>query len=188
MPTPEQTASSTSITCQGDRFRLYLDRQTIRDRTAEIGQELNDAFEGKKPILIGVLNGAFMFMADLLRTIDIDCEVDFLKLSSYGAEKVSSGTVEELKKVDAELEGRHVIVVEDIVDTGLSMNYILNRLRRYDPLSLTTVTLLHKYEATEVDVDLDHVGFEIDNLFVIGYGMDYAQVGRNIPEIYILDE
>lgn len=188
MPSPEQTASPASITCQGDRFRLYLDRETIQERTAQIGRALSEEFEGKKPIVIGVLNGAFMFMADLLRTLDIDCEVDFLKLSSYGAAKVSSGTVEELKKVDADLKGRHVIVVEDIVDTGLSMNYILNRLRRYDPLSLTTVTLLHKYEATEVDVDLDHVGFQIDNLFVIGYGMDYAQVGRNIPEIYILDE
>jgi hypoxanthine phosphoribosyltransferase len=138
--------------------------------------------------LIGVLNGAFMFIADLMRAIDIDCEVDFMKLSSYGAAKVSSGEVTELKKIDANLTDRHVIVVEDIVDTGLSMEFILKRMALHDPASVRVATLLHKPDSTEVDLDLDYVGFEIPNLFVIGYGLDYGQIARNLPDIYILDE
>lgn len=188
MSDTDSTTSYRTVTCQGEQFRLYLDRETILDRTAELGAQIAQTYEGQKPILIGVLNGAFMFMADLMRHIDIECEVDFLKLSSYGAEKVSSGTVEELKKVDADLKGRHVIIVEDIVDTGLSMEFMMRRLQVHDPASLSVVTLLHKHEATEVDVPLDYVGFEISNHFVIGYGMDYGQVARNLPEIYILDE
>lgn len=170
------------------KFRLYLDRNQILIRTAEIGRQISRECKGEVPIFICVLNGAFMFFADLLRHVDIECEVDFWKLSSYGARKVSSGQVHELKKVDAALEGRHVIIVEDIVDTGLSMQFIVDRMREYRPASLRVVTLLHKPEATEVDVQLDYVGFEIPNLFVIGYGLDYGQVGRNLGDIYILDE
>jgi hypoxanthine phosphoribosyltransferase len=161
-----------TVTCRGERFRIYLDRDAIRERIATLGQTISTEFAGKKPILIGVLNGAFMFISDLMRSIDIECEIDFIKLSSYGAEKVSSGQVEELKWIDANLEGRHVIVVEDIVDTGLSMRYLMDRMAEYDPASIHTVTLLHKHEATEEDVQLDYVGFRIPNLFVIGYGLD----------------
>jgi hypoxanthine phosphoribosyltransferase len=123
-----------------------------------------------------------------LRSIEIECEVDFWKLSSYGAKKVSSGQVRELKRLDADLHGRHVIIVEDIVDTGLSMAYIVERIREYDPASMRIATLLHKEEATEVDVELDYVGFRIPNRFVIGYGLDYGQLARNLPEIYILED
>ncbi|MFQ5570882.1 MAG: hypoxanthine phosphoribosyltransferase, partial [Rhodothermales bacterium] len=154
----------------------------------EIGRAISRDYAGKTPILIGVLNGSFMFIADLMRAIDIDCEVDFWKLSSYGAAKVSSGQVRELKKVDADLEGRHVIIVEDIVDTGLSMRYILDHMQHLNPASVTVATLLHKYEATDNNVTLDYVGFRIPNLFVIGYGLDYGQIARNLPEIFILDE
>lgn len=176
-----------TVTCRGERFRIYLDRDAIRERIATLGQTISTEFAGKKPILIGVLNGAFMFISDLMRSIDIECEIDFIKLSSYGAEKVSSGQVEELKWIDANLEGRHVIVVEDIVDTGLSMRYLMDRMAEYDPASIHTVTLLHKHEATEEDVQLDYVGFRIPNLFVIGYGLDYGQLARNLPDIYVLD-
>lgn len=185
---PTSTASPT-ITCRDERFRLYLDRNRLQDRIRELGQEISEAYAGKSPILISVLNGAFMFTADLMRAIDIDCEIDFLKLSSYGAEKVSSGEVHELKKIDANVTDRHVIVVEDIVDTGLSMEFILNRLEQHEPASLRVATLLHKPDSTQVeDLTLDYVGFEIDNLFVIGYGLDYGQLARNLPDIYILDE
>jgi hypoxanthine phosphoribosyltransferase len=179
-----------TVTCRGEPFRLYLDAGTIAERVHEIGRAISEEYAGRRPILIGVLNGAYMFLADLMRAITIDCEVDFLKLSSYGAEKVSSGAVTELKKIDANLEGRHVIVVEDIVDTGLSMQFIVDLLGELDPASVRTVTLLHKKEATrpEFDLALDWVGFEIDNLFVIGYGLDYGQLARNLPAIYILDE
>jgi len=188
MAAPKTTSAPPTVTFRNERFRLYLDRDRLQNRIREIGEEISEAYEGKKPILISVLNGAFMFTADLMRCIDIDCEIDFLKLSSYGAAKVSSGQVHELKKIDATLDGRHVIVVEDIVDTGLSMEFILNRLQEYNPASLRVATLLHKPASTQVDLDLDYVGFEIDNLFVIGYGLDYGQLARNLPDIYILDE
>lgn len=182
------STSDAVVHCRGERFRVYLDAATIRKRVKELGREIAKAYEGKTPILIGVLNGAFIFISDLMRHIDIECEVDFLKLSSYGAEKVSSGEVTELKKIDAKIEGRHVLVVEDIVDTGLSMEFMLTRLRAMNPASLATVTLLHKPEATRVDVDLDYVGFSIPNLFVLGYGLDYGQLGRNLAHLYVLDE
>lgn len=182
------STSEHTIDCRGERFRRYLDAQTIRERVQEIGAAIDTTYAGSTPILIGVLNGAFMFIADLMRAIDIDCEVDFMKLSSYGAAKVSSGEVTELKKIDANLTGRHVIVIEDIVDTGLSMEFILKRMALHDPASVRVATLLHKPGSTEVDLDLDYVGFEIPNLFVIGYGLDYGQIARNLPDIYILDE
>ncbi len=190
MAATESTFAPDHVTCHGERFRLYLSREQIQDRVSAIGDRINEQYAGKQPILISVLNGAFMFTADLMRAIEIDCEIDFLKLSSYGAEKVSSGQVHELKKIDANVTNRHVIVVEDIVDTGLSMDFILNRLRQYNPASLEVATLLHKAESTEEDLNLDlrYVGFEIDNLFVIGYGLDYGQLARNLPDIYILDE
>ena len=185
---PPTSTDTKTIVCRGERFRLYLDDATLQARIRELGRAISEQFEGKTPILIGVLNGSFMFIADLMRAIDIECEVDFWKLSSYGAEKVSSGQVRELKKIDAELDGRHVIIVEDIVDTGLSMQYILDRMQEHNPASLCVVTLLHKPAATRVDVQLDYVGFEIPNIFVLGYGLDYGQLGRNLAEIYILDD
>lgn len=176
-----------TITLRGHRFSVYLDSDTIQKRVAEIGEQISRDYEDKRPILIGVLNGAFMFLSDLMKNVRIDCEVDFIKLSSYGAEKISSGVVKELKKIDAELEGRHVLVVEDIVDTGLSMGYLLNIMKTGNPASVRSVSLLHKHEATQVDVQLDYVGFDIKNEFVVGYGLDYGQVGRNLPDIYIMD-
>lgn len=182
------TSTSTYIHCRGERFRIYLDSDEIARRVAELGRAISNDYEGRRPILIGVLNGAFIFISDLMRAIDIECEVDFLKLSSYGAEKVSSGKVTELKKIDAGLQGRDVLIVEDIVDTGQSMKYMVNRISEMNPASLATVTLLHKPDAAEVAVELDYVGFEIPNLFVLGYGLDYGQLGRNLPHLYILDK
>lgn len=176
------------VTCRGEQFRLYLDQDTIQQRVAEIGRQISEDYDGQVPILIGVLNGSFMFIADLMRAITIDCEIDFLKLSSYGAQKVTSGNVRELKKIDADLHGRHVVIVEDIVDTGLSMQYMLRIMDELEPASVRIATLLHKAEATRVDIPLDYVGFEIRNLFVIGYGLDYGQIARNLPAIYILEE
>ena len=181
-------SSEPTVTFRGDRFRRYLTAEAIQDRVTEMGRQIGADYGDTVPILVSVLNGAFMFTADLMRHIDIDCEIDFIKLSSYGDEKVSSGQVHELKSVDAELEGRDVLIVEDIVDTGLSMQFMLNRLTDYDPNSLRVATLLHKPVATEPDLNLDYVGFEIPDLFVIGYGLDYGQVARNLPDIYILDE
>ncbi len=188
MPENSDTTTVPIVHCRGDRFRVYLDAAAINERVQELGRQIARDYEGRTPILIGVLNGAFIFISDLMRAIDIECEVDFLKLSSYGAEKVSSGEVTELKKIDAKIEGRDVLIVEDIVDTGLSMQFMLKNLQQMNPASLATVTLLYKPEATQVDLPLDYVGFEIPNLFVLGYGLDYGQLGRNLPHLYILDE
>lgn len=177
-----------TVSYRGDRFRRYLDADTLQARIQEMGREITDDYAETTPILVSVLNGAFMFTADLMRAIHTDCEIDFIKLSSYGAAKVSSGEVHELKSVDADLEGRDVLIVEDIVDTGLSMEFMKDRLQEYTPASLRVATLLHKPTATEPDLILDYVGFRIPDLFVIGYGLDYGQLGRNLSDIYILDE
>ncbi len=174
--------------CRGEQFRLYLSEEQIKDRVRVIGQQIRTDYAGTQPILIGVLNGAFIFLADLIREIGGDCEVDFIKLSSYGEKKISNGVVTELKGIDANLKGRHVLIVEDIVDTGLSMQFLCDRIMSEEPASVRAVTLLHKVDATKVDVPLDYVGFEIDNLFVIGYGLDYGQLGRNLKDIFILDD
>lgn len=176
-----------TVECNGETFKIYLTQQELEERIAELGEELSEEYKGKDPIFIGVLNGAYIFLSDLMRHVTIPCEVDFLKLSSYGDEKVSSGEVTDLKDIDADIEGRNVILVEDIVDTGLSMKYIVDKLQKKNPASIATVTLLHKAEATHHDVQLDYVGFKIPTLFVLGYGLDYAQEGRNLAQIYILD-
>jgi len=176
-----------TVECNGELFEIYLRQEQIDERVAELGEELSEKYKDKDPIFIGVLNGAYIFLSDLMRNVEIPCEVDFLKLSSYGDEKVSSGEVTDLKDIDADIEGRNVILVEDIVDTGLSMKYLINKLEKKNPASIATVTLLHKTEATHHDVQLDYVGFKIPTLFVLGYGLDYAQEGRNLAQIYILD-
>lgn len=177
--------SPESLQCNGETFRVYLTSEEIQERVAEMGEELSGRYAGKRPIFIGVLNGAYIFLSDLMRHVNIPCEVDFLKLSSYGDEKVSSGQVTDLKDIDADISGRHVVLVEDIVDTGLSMKYLVDKLRKKGPATIATVTLLHKSEATHHEVQLDYVGFRIPTLFVLGYGLDYAQEGRNLAQIYI---
>ena len=177
-----------SVQCNGETFSVYIKQEELNKRVAELGEQINRDYKGKRPIFIGVLNGAYIFLSDLMRHVQEPCEVDFLKLSSYGDEKVSSGQVTDLKDIDADIEGRHVILVEDIVDTGLSMKYLVDKLQKKNPESIATVTLLHKKEATHHQVTLDYVGFEIPKLFVLGYGLDYAQEGRNLSQIYILDE
>lgn len=177
-----------TVMCKDLKFKILIPQDEIQARVAELGAQLSDDYKDKNPIFIGVLNGAFIFMADLLRHISIPCEVDFYKLSSYGDEKVSTGKVTERKDIDADIEGRHVVLVEDIVDTGLSANYIINIVEKKKPASVTMVSLLHKPEAIKYHVDLEYIGFTIETLFVLGYGLDYAQEGRNLPHIYVLDE
>lgn len=176
------------VNINGENFRVYLTHEEIQQRIKQIGTELSSKFKDKKPIFVGILNGSYIFLADLMRYVSIPCEVDFLKLSSYGDEKVSSGQVRDLKEVDADIENRHIILVEDIIDTGLSMNYLLEKMKRQKPASMTVVTMLHKKDATKYDVQIDYTGFIIPNLFVLGYGLDYAQEGRNLAQIYILNE
>ncbi|MGA7305338.1 MAG: hypoxanthine phosphoribosyltransferase [Rhodothermales bacterium] len=182
---PRQLNGDEFVECRGERFRIFIEEKEVQRRVAEMGRQITADYRDKNPILIGVLNGAFIFVSDLMREITVPCEIDFLKLSSYGAAKVASGQVHELKRIDADIHGRHVIIVEDIIDTGHSMNFILESLEDYNPASLAVATFLHKAEATVIELNIDYVGFVIPNAFVIGYGLDYGQSGRNLRGIYI---
>lgn len=178
--------NSETIKIDGDVFKILLDEETIDKRVNELGEQLSSDYNGRLPIFIGVLNGSVIFFADLIRNISIDCEVDFLKLSSYGDAKISSGKVTLLKDLNCQIESRDIVIVEDIVDTGLSIDYMKKLIGEHNPQSVKVVTLLHKAEATKYDVQLDYVGFKIPNKFVIGYGLDHSQKYRNLKSIYAL--
>lgn len=165
---------------------LFTEEQ-IRARVREMGATLSREYAGKEPILVNILKGGFIFLADLIRAMDIHCEVDFMVVSSYENEVESSGVVRILSDLGLNVEGRHVIVVEDIVDTGLTLDYLRELLLARNPASLKIVTLLDKSEKRQVDVPIDLVGFRIPNEFVVGYGLDYAQRYRNLPYITVLD-
>ena len=171
-----------------EKFIPYLSEEEIQKRVAELGKQISDEYKAKLPIFIGVLNGSFMFMADLLKNITINCEMDFFKLSSYGDEKISSGKVKMVKELNADINDRHLIIVEDIIDTGLSINYIQQLIKEHTPASVKIATLLVKPESLKYEVKIDYIGFKIPNKFVIGYGLDYAQKYRNLSSIYVLSE
>lgn len=172
---------------QQGHYQVLLSAQEIETKVQELGRQLSADYAGKCPVFIGVLNGSFMFMADLMKAITIDCEVDFIKISSYGEAMKTSGVVKVKKDIDCHIEGRHVIVVEDIIDSGLSVTYLDRRLREMHPASLRFVSLLVKDGGKQVDYHCDYVGFHIPTRFVVGYGLDYAQKFRNLPEIYTMD-
>ncbi|MCX7985250.1 MAG: hypoxanthine phosphoribosyltransferase [Bacteroidetes bacterium] len=174
------------LTINGDVFELYLSEHQIQERVRELAYQINNDYVGKVPIFIGVLNGAFIFLADLIREITVDCEIDFFKLSSYGDAKISSGQVRLLKDLNCQVKGRDIIVVEDIIDSGLSISYIKQLIEREHPASLRIVSLLLKKGLPKIDFTIDYVGFEIPPDFVIGYGLDYAQKVRNLRQIYKL--
>lgn len=174
------------IVINNDRFTLYLSEEKIRKRVKELAAHINDDYRTKVPIFIGILNGSFIFFSDLIRDITIDCEVDFLKLSSYGDAKISSGQVTLLKDLNCEVKGRDIIVVEDVVDSGLSIDFMKKIVMKENPASFRVVTLLLKKSVAKIDFPIDYVGFEIPPEFVIGYGLDYAQKVRNLRSIYRL--
>jgi hypoxanthine phosphoribosyltransferase len=165
---------------------ILIDEETLHGRIAELGAQISDDYRGQDLILIGVLKGAIFFMADLMRSIDIPCEVDFMAISSYGAGIDSSGVVRILKDLDVSIEGRNVLVVEDIIDSGLTLSYLLRNLEAREPASLEVCALLTKPERRENDVACRYVGFEIPNRFVIGYGLDFAERYRNLPFVGVL--
>ncbi len=176
------------VTVNNERFRLFLSEEDIRKRIKELAEELNRKYAGKTPIFIGVLNGSFIFFSDLIREIEIDCEIDFFKLSSYGDAKISSGNVKLLKDLNCQVTDRDIIIVEDIIDSGLSMDFIKRLVTKQNPRSFTVVTLLYKSDCVKIDFKVDYIGFQIPNHFVIGYGLDYAQKARNLRSIYVLDK
>lgn len=166
--------------------RTLLTREQIRQRVGELGQILSAEYGDKNPVLVSVLKGAFIFLADLCRAADLPCSIDFMIASSYGAGTETSGKVKIIKDLDTVIQGRHVIVVEDIVDSGVTLSHILAMLRERNPASLRLMTLLDKPARRQAHVDIDWTGFQVPDAFLVGYGLDYAEKYRNLPDICIL--
>ena len=169
------------------KYKILISKDDIHKKIKELAEEISVDYKDKCPVLIGVLNGAFLFLADLVKELKIDCEIDFIKISSYGNTKVSSGKVDVKKPIDCHLKDRHIIIIEDIVDSGRSIKFLENLIKRQQPASIKFVSLLRKKGAAVVDFEIDYLGFEIPNEFVVGYGLDYAQRLRNLPAIFLMD-
>jgi hypoxanthine phosphoribosyltransferase len=167
---------------------ILIDEATLAARVAELGAEVSADYQGRDLLLIGVLKGAVFFMADLMRHLTVPCEVDFMAISSYGDATDSSGIVRILKDLDINIEGRDVLVVEDIIDSGLTLSYLIRNLESREPATLEVCALLTKPSRREIDVPVRYVGFEIPNKFVVGYGLDFAERYRNLPYVGVLSE
>lgn len=165
---------------------ILVQSDDLRQRIRAIAAEINEDYAGKNLLLVGVLKGAVFFLADLMRQLEIDCELDFMAVSSYGSSTESSGVVRILKDLDTPIEGRDVLIVEDIVDSGLTLSYLRKNLGARSPASLEVCALLVKPERFKVDPDLRYVGFEVPDKFVVGYGLDHAQQLRNLPYVAAL--
>ena len=171
-----------------DISAVLFDEHKIQTRIRELGLEISNSYKDSTPVMVGILKGGFVFLADLVRSITIPVEVDFLAISSYGNNTNSSGIVKIRKDIDIDISGRDVIIVEDIVDTGLSLEYIMDYIWQHKPASLKTCVLLDKPDAHKIDVTFEYIGFSIKNEFVVGYGLDFAERYRNLPYIGILKE
>jgi hypoxanthine phosphoribosyltransferase len=165
---------------------ILIPSDELQARVAELGAEISRDYQGQELLLISVLKGSVLFLSDLMRHITIPHAIDFMATSSYGANLASSGAVRILKDLDAPIEGRNVLIVEDIIDTGLTLSYLTRILRARQPRTLRICTLLNKPSRREVDVPVDYVGFDIPNKFVLGYGLDFAELYRNLPYIAVL--
>jgi hypoxanthine phosphoribosyltransferase len=165
---------------------ILVQRDELEHRVRELAEEISRDYAGRELLLIGVLKGAVFYLADLMRHLEVTCEVDFMAVSSYGASTDSSGVVRILKDLDAPIEGRDVLIVEDIVDSGLTLSYLFRMLRARGPASLEVCALLTKPDRREIDLPIRYVGFEIPNRFAIGYGLDYAERYRNLPYVAVL--
>lgn len=168
-------------------MRVLIDSAAIQRRVAELGAEISRDYAGKELAVVGILKGSFIFMADLIRCVSVPLTCDFLRCSSYGDAKESSGQVRLDLDTTQPMGGKHVLLVEDIIDTGLTMNYLLENFRTRHPASLKVCTLLQKPDRTKVTVPIDYLGFTIPNAFVVGYGLDYAGKHRNLTHIAVLE-
>jgi hypoxanthine phosphoribosyltransferase len=166
---------------------VLIDRDALQRRIPEHAEEISTDYTGRDLLLVGVLKGAVFFMADLMRNLTIPCEIDFMAISSYGDSTDSTGVVRILKDLDINIEGRDVLVVEDIIDSGLTLSYLMRNLEARQPASLEVCALMTKPERREIDVPVRYIGFEIPNRFVIGYGLDFGERYRNLPYVGVLD-
>jgi hypoxanthine phosphoribosyltransferase len=173
------------ITILDKEFIPFIHRETIEKRIAELATQINTDYDGRCPVFIAVLNGSFMFATELVKRIPLLCEITFVRFSSY-VQTESTGNVRQIIGLEEKIAGRDVIIIEDIVDTGLTMTRMLGQIHSLNPASVEIVTLLHKPEALQSPLSLRYVGFEIENKFVVGYGLDYEGLGRNLDAIYVL--
>jgi hypoxanthine phosphoribosyltransferase len=167
---------------------ILVQADDLTHRVRQLGEEISRDYQGRDLLLVGVLKGAIFFLADLMRHIEVPCELDFMAVASYGSSTQSSGVVRILKDLDAAIEGRDVLIVEDIVDSGLTLSYLLRALRARNPASLEVCALLTKPDRREVELPIRYMGFEIPNRFAIGYGLDHAERFRNLPYVAALRE
>jgi hypoxanthine phosphoribosyltransferase len=179
-------AETSSVELEQGIGEILVDKDALRTRVAELGAEVSADYQGRDLLLIGVLKGAVFFMADLMRHLTIPCEVDFMAISSYGDSTDSSGIVRILKDLDINIEGRDVLVVEDIIDSGLTLSYLMRNLESREPATLEICALLTKPARRQIDVPVRYVGFEIPDAFVVGYGLDFAERYRNLPYVAVL--
>jgi hypoxanthine phosphoribosyltransferase len=166
-----------------DIEEVVVSAEQIKSRITELAKEIDDTYEGRQPVLVGVLKGAAMFMSDLARAMERPSTMEFMAVSSYGSGTQSSGVVRILKDLDSDIAGQDVLIVEDIIDSGLTLSWLLKNLSARNPSSISIVTLLRKPDAVKVDIDVNYVGFDIPNEFVVGYGLDYAERYRDLPYI-----
>lgn len=176
-----------TIKVREKEFEVYLDETKIQQRIAEIGEEINEEYANKNPLFIGILNGSFMFASDLMKAVNVPSEIAFIRMASYKGME-SSGAVKQVLGLQENVFGRHLILIEDIVDSGLTMEQVIKFFQERGPKSIRVATLLLKPEKLEKDLKLDYVGFEIPEKFVVGYGLDYNGHGRNLKDIYQLKE
>ncbi len=169
-----------------DIKEVLLSEEEIKARVAEIGEAITEDYKGKEVIFVGVLKGCYVFMADLLRTVDLYCDMDFMAVSSYGNGTTTTGAVKITKDLNKDIEGKHLIIVEDILDSGVTLSYLKGYLSNRKPASIKIVTLLDKPERRKADIKADYFGFSVPDAFVVGYGLDYAERYRNLPYIGIL--
>jgi hypoxanthine phosphoribosyltransferase len=168
--------------------KTLLSKDEISSRTAEMARQITEDYQGRELVMVGVLKGAFIFLADLVRRVELPVEIDFVAVSSYGSDTESSGVVKIVKDLDLDIEGKHVLLVEDIVDTGLTLKYLTEMLRDRGPASVGICTLLNKPDARKVEIEVKYCGFDVPPLFVVGYGLDYAERYRQLPYVGVLEE
>ncbi len=176
----------TMVDLEADVAEVLIEEAPLQARIEALGREISTDYEGRDLLLVGVLKGAVFFLADLMRELTVPCEIDFMAISSYGDGTDSSGVVRILKDLDASIAGRDVLVVEDIIDSGLTLSYLIRSLSAREPGTLEVCALLTKPDRREIEIPVRYVGFEIPNKFVIGYGLDYAERYRNLPYIGVL--
>ena len=168
-------------------FEVFIDEKTIKNRVAELGEQISIDYKDQTPVFLGILNGSFMFASDLLQNVTCDCKISFLKLASYQGTQ-TTGSVRQLIGLNENIKGKPVIIIEDIVDTGITIEHIIKQLQAYEPSEIRIATLLYKPEAYQKTIPMDYVGFEIPTKFIIGYGLDYDGLARNLKHIYQLTD